>query len=133
MNSESLVETETKSKGTSVVTDKKVLKDVLEVKHRYIYSRKDEKDIVANLIDELLYKCNQKDYGATIDFPTLVGHALKKINDADISEIQNSSLSDEDRAHEEVKKFNIKHGTNYTMFEFVLNGLQKKSKKGVNQ
>jgi hypothetical protein len=132
MDNESVVETEIKKKNSSG-PDKKMSKDISEVKHRYIYSRKDEKDSIANLIDELLYKCNQKDYGAAIDFSMLVGHSLKKLNDADIAEIQNNSLSDEDRAHEEVKKFNIKHGTNYTMFEFVLNGLPKKSKKGVNQ
>lgn len=133
MHSESLVEVETKGKRSTGSTVKKTTKDALETKHRYIYSRRDELDVTANLIDELLIKCNKKDYGATIDFSMLVGHSLKKLNDADIIEIQNNSLSDEDRAYEEVRKFNIKYGTNYTMFEFVLNGLPKKSKKGVNQ
>ena len=133
MHNESVLEAVAKVPRGSVVTGKKLGKDVFEVKHRYIVSRRDEKDITANLIDDLLCRCNQKDYGVTIDFSMLVGHALQKLNDTDISEIQNGSLSDEDRAHEEVKKFNIKHGTNYTMFEFVLNGLSKKLKKGVKQ
>ena len=104
---------------------------VLDTKQRYIFCRKDNQDPTAMLIEELLIKCNEKSVGATIDFSRLLSYAIKLIKDSDIVEIQNSSLSDEDRARAEVLKFNTKHGTNYTMFEFVLNGLQKKSKKGV--
>lgn len=121
-----------KSKGARTI--KKIDSEVnLETKHRYIYCRKDESDEVANLIDELIIRCNQKDYGAQIDFSMIVGHALKLLKETDITDIQNSSLSDEDRAHEEVRKFNTMNGTNYTMFEFILNGLHKKPKKGVKQ
>ena len=104
-----------------------------EVKLRYIYGRKNTEDPTANLIDELLIKCNQKDYGATIDFGMLISYAINLIKDSDIQEIQNNSLSDEDRVNDLVKKYNIKHGTNFTMYEFVLKGLMKKSNKGVNQ
>ena len=107
--------------------------DQLEAKQRYIYGRKNAEDPTANLIDELLIKCNQKDYGATIDFGMLVGYAINLIKESDIQEIQNNSLSDEDRVNDLVKKYNIKHGTNFTMYEFVLKGLMKKSNKGVNQ
>lgn len=133
MKNESLIEIEPKIEKTKALREKKNLKEVSDIKHRYIYSRKDENDSIANLIDELLNRCNQKDYGETIDFSILVSHGLNKLTDSDIVEIQNASLSDEDRAYEEVKKFNIKHGTNFTLFEFVINGLSKKSKKGVNQ
>jgi hypothetical protein len=61
----------------------------------------------------------------------LLAHSLKLIKDEDIIEIQNSSLSDEDRVNDLVFQFNNKNGTNYTVYEFVLNGLLKKSKKGV--
>ncbi|MBC7540147.1 MAG: hypothetical protein H7281_15085 [Bacteriovorax sp.] len=133
MHNESQLEEVVKTSKAGKLTKNLNLNTAIEIKHRYIYSRKDDKDETANLIDELLIRCNQKDYGAVIEFSSLVAHALKLLKESDIAEIQNSSLSDEDRANEEVRKFNHKHGTNYTMFEFVLNGLQKKSKKGVNQ
>jgi hypothetical protein len=133
MHNESQLETDIKAIKAGRLSKKPTLNTTADFKHRYIYSRKDEKDETANLIDELLIKCNQKDFGAVIEFSSLVGHALRLLKESDIAEIQNSSLSDEDRANEEVRKFNQKHGTNYTMFEFVLNGLQKKPKKGVNQ
>lgn len=104
-----------------------------DCKNRYIYMRKNSADPVANLIDDLILKCNQKSEGAVVEFSSILNYALNLLKADDIKEIQNRSLTDEDRANEEVKKFNIKHGTNYTMFEFVLNGLQKKSKKGVIQ
>jgi hypothetical protein len=104
-----------------------------DCKNRYIYMRKNSADPIANLIDDLILKCNQKSEGAVVEFSSILNYALSLLKADDIKEIQNRSLTDEDRANEEVKKFNIKHGTNYTMFEFVLNGLQKKSKKGVIQ
>lgn len=112
---------------------KKSVNETSEAKHRYIYSRKDVNDPVAILIDELLLKCNQKDYGTTVDFSSLVAYSIKLLKEADIIEIQNSTLSDEDRANEELRKFNAKNGTNYTLFEFVLSGLGKKFKKSMNQ
>ena len=112
---------------------KKATSEASEARQRYVYSRKDAKDPVANLIDEILLKCNKKDCGLAVDFSSLVAHSFKLLKDADIIEIQNNSLSDEDRAYEELRKFNIKHETNYTLFEFVLNGLGKKSKKEMKQ
>jgi hypothetical protein len=104
-----------------------------EIKFRYILCRKSPDDPTANLLDDLIIRCNQKDFGATIDFSTIVAYSLRLLTESDILEIQNNSLSDQERVQELVNDYNIKHGTNLTMFEFVLNGLNKKSKKGVNQ
>lgn len=112
---------------------KKPTNEASEARQRYVYSRKDAQDAVANLIDELLLKCNQKDNGTTVDFSSLVAYSIKLLKDADIIEIQNNSLSAEDKANEELRKFNTKNGTSYTLFEFVLNGLGKKAKKGMKQ
>jgi hypothetical protein len=112
---------------------RKKIANSTELKQRYVYSRQDQHDPIANRIEELLSKCNQKEYGAPVEFSSLVAHSIMLLKDSDISEIQNNSLSPEDKANEEVRKFNNQNGTNYTMFEFVLNGLGKKSKKGVNQ
>ena len=125
-----LISTSEELPNKDKITKKKNLTSSIEFKQRYIYTRKDEDDSVANLIEELLIKCNQKDYGVAIDFSTLVSHSLKLIKEADINEIKNNSLSMEERAMDEVNKFNNQHGTNYTMFEYVINGLSKKSKKG---
>jgi hypothetical protein len=103
------------------------------IKQRYIYIRKDAQDPTAILIDDLLMRCNQKNEGGIVDFSSLISYSLKLIKDEDISEIQNASLSDEDRVNAAVTEFNNKNGTNYTLYEFVLNGLLKKSKKGVIQ
>ena len=123
-------ETKPKAKKTKSMKVQNSLNETIETKHRYIYCRKDDQDPTARLIEELLMKCNLQSFGAHIDFSVLVTHAMKMIGESDILEIQNGSLSDEDRARAEVLKYNTKHGTNYTMFEFVLNGLLKKSKKG---
>jgi hypothetical protein len=133
MNNETLVSQEINTKITSKPARKKASIENQEARQRYIYSRQDAKDPVANLIDELLAKCNKKDYGASLDFSSLVAYSLKMIKDGDIIEIQNSSLSDEDKANEELRKFNAKNGTSYTLFEFVLHGLGKKVKKGLGQ
>ena len=117
---------------SSIVKEKIKSDELIEIKKRYIYTRDGAIDLTANLVDELLLKCNQKDYGATVDFSMLLSYALKLIKDSDIETIQNLSLTDEDRVNNMVKNYNIKNGTNFTMYEFVLNGLHLKSKKGVN-
>jgi hypothetical protein len=132
MNDELMISSDKVTKKVNG-SKKKVVATSTDAKQRYIYTRKDGEDFVANLIENLLLKCNQKDHGAFIDFATLVSHSLKLIKESDIIELKNNSLSMEERAMEEVNRFNNQHGTNYTMFEFVLNGLSKKSKKGVNQ
>jgi len=124
---ESIIETNNES------IKKTKTNELLDGKQRYIYGRKNADDPTANLIDELLIKCNQKDYGSKIDFSILVTYALNLIKEPDIQEIKNNSLSDEDKVNDLVKKYNIKHGTNFTVYEFVLNGLLKKSNKGVSQ
>lgn len=132
METDSMQKEKSAKVKTAKIEKKKTHSESLETKQRYIYIRKDEKDSVGNLIDELLHKCNQKTYGALVDFSALITHALNLIKDSDIQEIQNNSLSDEDRAHAEVRAFNNKNGTNYTLYEFVLNGAFKRPKKGVN-
>ena len=123
---------ENKKNKSSIIKEKIKSDESLDIKKRYIYTRDGANDLTANLIDELLIKCNQKDYGATVDFSMLLSYVLKLIKDSDIETIQNLSLTDEDRVNNMVKNYNIKNGTNFTMYEFVLNGLQLKSKKGVN-
>ncbi len=113
--------------------DKQLTQDDSGLKQRYIYIRKDAHDPTALLIDNLLTRCNQKSEGGIVDFSSLISYSLKLIKDEDINEIQNASLSDEDRVNVAVTEFNNKNGTNYTLYEFVLNGLLKKSKKGVIQ
>jgi hypothetical protein len=132
MESELVKSQDIGTKKAKKVENKKKLTES-DLKQRYVYSRQGEHDSIANRIEELLSKCNQKEYGAPVEFSSLVAHSIMLLKDSDISEIQNNSLSPEDKANEEVRKFNNQNGTNYTMFEFVLNGLGKKSKKGVNQ
>jgi len=94
-------------------------------KRRYIYNRKDKDDELANRIDEILLKCNDKNYGEKVEFAELLEFAIKLISEAHISTLMEQSITNEERVKEMVKKFNEKNNTNYDVYQFIINNSKK--------
>lgn len=94
-------------------------------KRRYIYNRKDKDDELANKIDEILLKCNNKSYGKKVEFAELLEFAIKLVSETHISTLMEQSIRDEERVAEMVKKFNEKNNTNYDIYQFIINNSKK--------
>lgn len=72
------------------------------------------------LILELIGKANSKAFGREILFKDIVIYAFSKVTDKDIAKIQENSLSSKEKAERVVAEYNVKHGLNLSLEEFVL-------------
>lgn len=72
------------------------------------------------MIVDLLTKCNSKSFGKEITFRELVTYSFSKLTDKDIPKLQEFSLTPKEKADRVVYEYNLKHGTNLSLEEFIL-------------
>lgn len=77
-------------------------------------------DETKQMILDLLTKCNSKTFGKEITFRELVTYSFSKITDKDIPKLQEFSLTPKEKADRVVFEYNQKHGTSFTLEEFIL-------------
>ena len=93
---------------------------VLKEEQRKFTADLSDEEEQRKLILELIGKANSKSFGREILFKDIVIYAFSKVTDKDIAKIQESSLSSKEKAERVVAEYNVKHGLNLSLEEFVL-------------
>ena len=72
----------------------------------------------------LLTEANKKSHGKEITFKDLVDYGLDKIGPKDLEKLQRLALSEMDKVQMLREKYNLKHGVNLSLGEFLAQKLK---------
>lgn len=127
MNQEELT---TKKSNKLTPGEKSSPKRILSVEKRTISISKNDQESI-ELINSILDKCNNSDFGRKVTISDIALYAIRKLRDSDLDQIRESTLTMEEKALKSLAEHNQKHGTNLTLIELAIKQLKKEKKENL--
>jgi len=114
-------EEEMKKRGRKKKDEKRVFELNKEQNKFFIDLSKDKEGL--GLVQDLLFKVNQKEQGREINFKDLVLFSLAKLTEKDLEKIKDSCLSEMEKVERLLFEHNEKNKTQLSLGEFLLKKL----------
>ena len=108
-----------KKRGRKKTKEKPQLKDQKKFFIDYSKDKKGHEKLV-NLMDDF----NTNELGREVTIQDLVDYALAKITSKDLEAIKEKTLGEMDKVRLLLEKYNLKHGTNLDLGEFLVKQLK---------
>lgn len=81
------------------------------------------------LLENLLSKCNDFNYGRQVTISDISLFAIRKLKPEDIKLIKESTLTVEEKTEMALSEFNKRNGTSFTLIEMAMRQLKKEKKE----
>lgn len=80
------------------------------------------------LVDSLICKCNDFNYGRQVTLSDIALFAFRKLKPEDLKLIKDSTLTIEEKTEEALFDFNKRNGTSFTLLDMAMKQLKKEKK-----